>query len=85
MYRKYDYIMNEYQTNTRKPRHKARISIAILEKESKAIARSNDTESNIIELPRKVTLYVSDTNTLRYLKKKASTKNKTKKKRYYPH
>lgn len=52
MYRKYDYIMNEYQTNTRRPRHKARISIAILEKESKAIARSNDTESNIPQYSR---------------------------------
>lgn len=74
MYRKYDYIMNEYQTNTRRPRHKARISIAILEKESKAIARSNDTESNITELPRKVVRYVSDANTIRHNKKKVAKK-----------
>ena len=40
------YLLNQYMTNARRPRHKARISIALLEKETKAIKRSNLTEGN---------------------------------------
>ena len=43
---KQKYLLNEYMTNARRPIHKARISIALMEKESKAIKRSNLTEGN---------------------------------------
>lgn len=52
MRRRKDYIINEYNIKGLGKNRKKHISIAILEKESQAIARNNELESNIQQYSR---------------------------------